>query len=1193
MADERSVLAGLRLDFTQAPDHVWRRSPYHVDTLHRGTAALLIAGIEEARDSRDVSPVGVVVKGQRGTGKTHLLGWTREEVQRHDGYFFLVGLLDARSFWDSVVVAMLDGLCRPGEDGRTQLAAFLTRLASRVEMPPEVRAAVCDGAPLTRVLLDGFVYAVARVDNEVIRSARDTLRALVLRASADFTAQDIGEAYLTCGAEETPGEWAQWGIRQVTKTPQEIVQDISRLLALTGPMVIAVDQIDMLVAQSGIRAEHAEQDWRGMLLIEHVAHGLMSLREYTRRTLTVVSCLPDTWELINKHATDTVLDRFRIATQLGVLPDPDTARLLVEKRFAAQYDAIGFVPPYPTWPIKPAVFAEAANRTPRALLIKIDAHIRSCLLNGEIRELESLSDHAPAPMPLPPLGRIERALRTLDERFATLRAAADVSAAATAETEDETMPRLLAAGLEAWVAALGTDGAGFSQDPEPSANPALHARLRRNLNESTEDQMHWAFRAIAATNPRAVMTRLRKAAVEAGLAADIPKRRLFILRNAPWPTGPKTQEAVAHITEAGGRVLRYTDDDLKTLAALRDLIAENPPHLRSWLASRKPATQVAFLRTALENRTDPHHPAPPDQARPTPTAHPHGGLGPNGRTALNGDLLSPEYTGSAPSDGPDTTTTGGPAPSDLWSAGAGPHPLPTGGPNTSPAVSSSAAPSGPLGPTPADTSNPVPNGNPEAAHRGFPDPGPAGPPNAVPNGSPAGAGEWRPGGLPDSPRVGLAVPPLSPALPHHPAPQATTLPAAPAHPGAVPQVTVGTVLPAGPPVTVPLEALRKHTVIFAGSGSGKTVLIRRLVEECALHGVSAIVLDPNNDLARLGTPWPAPPPQWGPGDAAKAAEYLAHTDVAIWTPRRSMGRPLSFQPLPDFASVADNADEFGEAVDVAVASIAPRAKLAGNTVKAERGRAVLREAIAHYGRRGGGDLRGLIDLLAYLPDGVSALDGAEKIAADLAQTLTAATVNDPLFGGDGTPADPGVLLTPPPGKRARVSVISFIGLQQDDQRQGFVNQLQMALFAWIKKHPAQNRPLGGLLVMDEAQTFAPAGATTPCTWSTLALTTQARKYGLGLIFATQAPKALHNRIPGNAATQFYGLLNSPAQIEAAQEMARAKGGNVSDISRLTTGQFYAAAEGRPPIKTRTPLCLTHHPPAPLTTEEVLTLANRP
>lgn len=118
----------------------------------------------------------------------------------------------------------------------------------------------------------------------------------------------------------------------------------------------------------------------------------------------------------------------------------------------------------------------------------------------------------------------------------------------------------------------------------------------------------------------------------------------------------------------------------------------------------------------------------------------------------------------------------------------------------------------------------------------------------------------------------------------------------------------------------------------------------------------------------------------------------------------------------------------------------------------------------------------------------------------------------------------------------------MIGLSSDEQRQSFVNQLQMALFAWIKRNPAGARPLRGLLVMDEAQTIAPAKGFTACTRSTLALSSQARKYGLGLVFATQAQKGIHNQIPGNAITQFYGLLSAPAQISSAQEMARAKGG---------------------------------------------------
>jgi hypothetical protein len=392
----------------------------------------------------------------------------------------------------------------------------------------------------------------------------------------------------------------------------------------------------------------------------------------------------------------------------------------------------------------------------------------------------------------------------------------------------------------------------------------------------------------------------------------------------------------------------------------------------------------------------------------------------------------------------------------------------------------------------------------------------------------------------------------------------------------------------GAPVTVELEALRKHTAIFAGSGSGKTVLIRRLVEECALQGVSSIVLDPNNDIARLGDAWPEPPSAWDPEDAEKASAYLAGTDVVVWTPGWESGRPLSFQPLPDFQSVRDNKDEFNAAVDAAVATLAPRALVEGTTAKAQQGRAVLKETIKYFARHSGySTLREFVAILSELPDGISELANSEKLGTDMAETLRAAMVNDALFGGQGTAVDPGVLLTPPPGKKARVSVISLVGLPSDQQRQSFVNQLQMALFAWIKRHPAGDRPLGGLFVMDEAQTLAPSGAMTACTESTLALASQARKYGLGLVFATQAPKGLHNRIPGNAATQFFGLLNAPAQISAAQEMARVKGGSVPDIGRLRTGQFYAAPEGGSFVKVRTPLCLSYHPKSPLTTEEVI------
>ncbi|MEV2269146.1 helicase HerA domain-containing protein [Nonomuraea africana] len=1074
---EWEALGALRLNAVHAPDDVWRPSPYHVESLHSTAALDLRRGLAEAKESADASPIGVVIQGQRGTGKTHLLGWAREHAQREGGYFFLVGLLDARDFWDSIVIAMLDSLWRPAEDGQSQLRLLLNRLAALADVPRMVRRAVDGRRPLDGEALDLFVGALRRKGGVVLRDAHDTARALVLLASDDLAAQDVGQAYLSSIPDE--GQGREWGLTKGYRSPQEVVRDLSRLLALTGPSVIAVDQVDALVAQSTSRL--GDDGGQGAV-IEQVAGGLMALRDVTRRTVTVLSCLPHTWMMIRDQATATVRDRFREPATLRVLKDPQTARAIVERRFAAGFGRVGFEPPYPTWPVKEDAFGSAVGLTPRQILIKIDNHVRACLADGEIRELDRLDEPGGGggEGEVPPPGPGPSGLAALDARFAALRESAEVGPATEPETEDAVLPGLLSAGLSAWMAGRGEAAHRYAQDPPPSRKPPLHARLRLTLDEATEDEVHWCFRGIASTNAVAALHRLRAACVSAGLRAEVPKRRLFVLRNQAWSGGPRTKEALAAFEAAGGRVLRVEESDLRTLAALRDLLEEEPAHIQEWLASRRPAEDVKVLVEALSQ----------------PSVPPARSIG-------------------APDD-PDAT---------------GPIALPSAAPSAAPSAVTPAAPSAV---TPARRDEAAEH---EEAH----------------------------------------LPPVDADAPE-------------ADEGGGPYLVLGRRTHGAEPVRVAVAALRKHTAIFAGSGSGKTVLIRRLVEECALQGVSSIVLDPNNDLSRLGTAWPEPPATWQDGDGERAAEYLESTDVVVWTPGKQAGRPLAFQPLPDLGALVDDPDEFSQALDAAVAALAPKAKIDGATAKALQSQAVLREATRHHARRGGTGLDGLIALLSDLPDGVSDLANAAKLAADVAQNLRAAVIMDPLFGGTGAPVDPGVLLTPERGRRARVSVINLAGLPSEEQRQSFVNQLQLGLFSWIRSHPAGGRPLGGLLVMDEAQTFAPNGRNTAATGSTLMLASQARKYGLGLVFATQAPKGLHNHIPGNAATQFFGLLNAPIQVAAATDMARVKGGRVSDIGRLSAGQFYVAAEGTGFHQIRVPMCLSHHPESAPTAEEVLALA---
>jgi hypothetical protein len=1019
MIEYLAALGTLRLDWADTPDHVWRDSPYHVDGLHADVAAAIDVSIRDATASDGPSPIGLVLQGQKGVGKTHLLGFVRRQAHHSGGYFFLDDLTAGDAFWENTAEALRRGLTRSDESGEPQLTSFLRRVCQGGGIDASVTETILSGKGLARKDVDAFVSGLRAMDRQLAMECADTARALVLYASEDATTNRIGDYYLGGFGESKSGERERWGIRPQPTSALTQVHDITRLLALTGPIVIAVDQLDTLIAQSALRTQDIGRGGDEDMLVAQIADGLMRLREVTRRTVTVLACLPKTWTQIKTKAADTVPDRFRESLTVGRVKDAKLGRALVEQRLGVAYKGMGFVPPHPAWPVADSAFEGTwEETTPRELLKRIGAHIDSCLRTGQVRELTTFGDDGPRPVePVRPAPKPDR-FAELDRQFEELRAAADTSMLLDQRTEDKVMPGLLSAALRGWITEVGDDNMEWVCETRKGGTE-LHAWLTRTVDETSDLQEHWAFRTISAPHHLSVLHRFRKALSAAGLRPGTDNRHLILLRNASWSPGPKTQSEIKAFEAAGGQRRKLSESDVRTFWALDKMFAKGGTELHEWLVDRRPAGRSQLLAAVL----------------------------PEALTAHRSD---------------------------------GTHPPPAGG-----------------------------------------------------------------------------------------------------------EITLGTVVGTGEPVRVELAALRKHAAVFAGSGSGKTVLLRRIVEECALQGVSAIVLDPNNDLARLGDAWPVPPTQWGPGDAELAERYLAGTDVVVWTPGRANGRPLAFQPLPDFAGVLDDDDEFAAAVEVAVATLAPQARLTGSTVKANIGMAVLRQAVIHHARTGSRSLPGLIGVLSDLPEGVSILNDGKRIAADLAEALKAAMVNDPLFAGGGEPVDPGALLTPVAGKRARVSVISFVGLQSEEQRQNFVNQLQMELFSWIKRNPAGDRPLGALFVMDEAQTLAASGTLTASARSTIVLASQARKYGLGLLFATQAPKGLHNQVVGNAMTQFFGRLNSPAQITAANEMARAKGSPVADISRLERAQFYVSGESFGFRQVTTPLCLSNHPASPLRLEEVI------
>jgi Helicase HerA, central domain len=448
--------------------------------------------------------------------------------------------------------------------------------------------------------------------------------------------------------------------------------------------------------------------------------------------------------------------------------------------------------------------------------------------------------------------------------------------------------------------------------------------------------------------------------------------------------------------------------------------------------------------------------------------------------------------------------------------------------------------------------------------------------------------------------AGLCPPPLppwegapaAPVRPPSPAPVAVPTPSERAEPrgvaGSAPPpaaIPVGRRGAGGDIVELATTLLPRHTAIIAGAGSGKTVLLRRIVEEAALAGIPAIVIDPNNDLSRLGDAWPQRPASFTDEDEAKANRYTATVEVIVWTPGVQAGNPLFLSVLPDFAAVGDDPDERAQAVTMAADTLGP---LAGAKTNLQKG--VLADALRAFANKGGGDLAAMTALLADLPEGVSEIGNADKLAAKMADELRAAVATNPLLKATGPVLDPELLFFGGDSSKTRVSVINLSGLASDEAKEDFVNRLQMTLFGWVKKHPS---PRGLLYVIDEAQVFIPSGAGALSKTSGIQLVAQARKYGLGMIAVTQAPKGIDNKVVSNCTTQFLGKQNSPTDQQSVKSMITATGGSADDVGKLVAGEFYFKTEkSGKPFKLKTPICLSFHPPNPPTPEEVVARATR-
>jgi hypothetical protein len=396
------------------------------------------------------------------------------------------------------------------------------------------------------------------------------------------------------------------------------------------------------------------------------------------------------------------------------------------------------------------------------------------------------------------------------------------------------------------------------------------------------------------------------------------------------------------------------------------------------------------------------------------------------------------------------------------------------------------------------------------------------------------------------------------------------------------------------PLMVDSRDLTTHAVCVGMTGSGKTGLCISLLEEAALDGIPALVIDPKGDIANLLLTFPDLSPTefqpWiDPAEAARkgtTAEALAaqtagawkkgladwgqngerirrfrdSVDIAIYTPGSQAGLPLSI--LSSFAPPPPGSDA-GATRERISAAVSGLLGLVGITADPIRSREhVLVSAIvdAAWNRGNSLDLAGLIGAIQKPPfDKVGVLDVETFYPASARLSLAMAINNllaSPGFAAwlEGDALDVQRLLFTPEGK-PRISIVSVAHLT-DAERMFVVTLVANELVAWMRRQPGTDA-LRALFYMDEIFGYFPPSAMPPSKFPLLTLMKQARAYGLGVVLATQNPVDLDYKGLSNAGTWLIGRLQTErdqARVIEGLMSAQAGGGfERGELERLMSG----------------------------------------
>ncbi len=359
--------------------------------------------------------------------------------------------------------------------------------------------------------------------------------------------------------------------------------------------------------------------------------------------------------------------------------------------------------------------------------------------------------------------------------------------------------------------------------------------------------------------------------------------------------------------------------------------------------------------------------------------------------------------------------------------------------------------------------------------------------------------------------------------------------------------------------------LTTHAVCVGMTGSGKTGLCVSLIEEAAIDGIPAIIIDPKGDLGNLALTFPELKPNdflpwinpdeannkgltpeeyarkqaamwkkgiesWGQ-DGSRIQRLKDAADVAIYTPGSNAGIPVSI--LKSFAapdtSILEDDDLLSERISTTVSSLLGLIGIDADPIQSKEH--ILLSTILNQAWRQKLDLDlaaliqqvqsppvtkiGILDLESFYP-------AKERFGLVMALNNIIAS---PGFATwlKGVPLDINNILYTQEGK-PRIAIFSIAHLS-DPERMFFVALLMNQIQSWMRSQSGTTS-LRALIYMDEIYGYLPPTSNPPSKKPLMTMLKQARAFGVGLILATQNPVDLDYKALSNAGTWFVGRLQT-------------------------------------------------------------------